>query len=88
MAYVYLLDLHQLIDQRLAEAGKAVDKTKNDPFEKRFHEGRIEILSAFKDFLTENLRFFDRKFKPQTSPQDQGRLFWDEVGFRDAIISD
>jgi hypothetical protein len=55
MAYVYLLDLHQLIDQRLAEAGQAVDKTKNDPFEKRFHEGRIEILSAFKDFLTENL---------------------------------
>jgi hypothetical protein len=55
MAYVYLLDLHQLIDQRLAEAGQAVKNNANNPGEKRFHEGRIEILSAFKNFLTENL---------------------------------
>jgi hypothetical protein len=55
MAYVYLLDLHQLIDQRLAQAGRAVKNNENDPGEKRFHEGRIEILSDFKDFLTENL---------------------------------
>ena len=52
MAYGYLLDLHQLIDQRLAEAGQAVDNTKDDPGEIRFHEGRIEILSDFKVFLT------------------------------------
>jgi hypothetical protein len=55
MAYTYLLDLHQLIDQRLAEAGQAVKNNENDLGEKRFHEGRIEILSDFKDFLTENL---------------------------------
>ena len=55
MAYIYLLDLHQLIDQRLAEAGQTVENNANDPGEKRFHEGRIEILSAFKEFLTENL---------------------------------
>ena len=47
MSYVYLLDLHQIIDQRLAEAGQAVENTKNDPGEKKFHEGRIAILSAF-----------------------------------------
>ena len=39
-----MLDLHQLIDQRLAEAGQAVKNNENDPGEKRFHEGRIEIL--------------------------------------------
>ena len=55
MAYDYLLDLHQLIDQRLAEAGQSVENTENDPGEIRFHEGRIEILSDIKEFLTENL---------------------------------
>ncbi len=55
MAYSYLLDLHQLIDQSLAEAGQAVKNNANDPGEKRFHEGRIEVLSAFKDYLTEKL---------------------------------
>lgn len=54
MAYGYLLDLHQLIDQGLAEAGQSVDNTK-DAGEIRFYEGRIEILSDFKVFLTENL---------------------------------
>jgi hypothetical protein len=55
MAYDYLLDLHQLIDQRLTEAGQSVENTENDPGEIRFHEGRIEILSDIKEFLTENL---------------------------------
>lgn len=55
MAYVYLLDLHQLIDQRLAEAVQFVDNAANNPGEIRFHQGRIEILSDFKDFLTKNL---------------------------------
>ncbi len=55
MAYIYLLDLHQLIDQRLAEAGHLVDNTTNNPGEIRFHQGRIAVLSDFKDFLTENL---------------------------------
>ena len=55
MAYVYLLDLHQLVDQRLAEAVQSVDDPANNPGEIRFHQGRIAILSDFKDFLTENL---------------------------------
>jgi len=55
MAYDYLLDLHQLIDQRLTEAGQSVENTENDPGEIRFHEGRIEILSDIKEFFTENL---------------------------------
>jgi hypothetical protein len=55
MAYIYLLDLHQLIDQRLAEAEHSVDNTTNNRGEIRFHQGRIAVLSEFKDFLTENL---------------------------------
>jgi len=55
MSYVYLLELHQLVDQRLAEAGQSVDDTTNNPGEIRFHQGRIAMLSDFKDFLTENL---------------------------------
>lgn len=55
MAYVYLLDLHRLVDQRLAEAVQFVDNTTNNPGEIRFHQGRIAILSDFKDFLTEHL---------------------------------
>jgi hypothetical protein len=55
MAYVYLLDLHQLIDQRLAEAVQSVDNTANNSHEIRFHQGRISILLDFKDFITETL---------------------------------
>ena len=55
MAYVYLMDLHQLIDQRLAEATQFVDNTTNNHGEIRFHQGRIAILLDFKDFLTKNL---------------------------------
>ncbi len=55
MAYGYLLDLHKLIDQRLSEAGQSIENAENDPGEIRFHKGRIEILSDFKDFLIKNL---------------------------------
>jgi hypothetical protein len=55
MSYVYLLELHQLVDQRLAEADQSVDDITNNPGEIRFHQGRIAMLSDFKDFLTENL---------------------------------
>ena len=55
MSYVYLLDLHQLVDQRLAVAVQSADDSANKPGEIRFHQGRIAILTEFKDFLTENL---------------------------------
>ena len=49
------MDLHKLIDQRLAEAVEIADKTTNNPGEVKFHQGRIAILLDFKDFLTKNL---------------------------------
>ena len=55
MSYVYLLDLHRLIEKRITEARRALDTIENDPAEIKFHEGRIEALCDFKDFLTEKL---------------------------------
>ena len=55
MSYVYLLDLHQLIEKRITEAKRELDTIKSDPGEIQFHRGRIEALSDFKGFLTERL---------------------------------
>jgi len=55
MSYVYLLDLHRLIEKRIAEAKRELDTIENNPGEIKFHKGRIEALSGFKDFLTEKL---------------------------------
>ena len=55
MAYVYLLDLHQLVDQRLAKADEIAENTTNNPGEIKFHQGRIAILLDLKKFLTEKL---------------------------------
>ncbi|MBW2250531.1 MAG: hypothetical protein JRF60_07840 [Deltaproteobacteria bacterium] len=55
MSYVYLLDLYKLIDRRLAEVRQSIDNNENDPGELRFHEGQIDILSDFKEFLIDYL---------------------------------
>ena len=52
MAYVYLLDLHDFIDQRLEQARKSLKDVENAKAESSFHAGRIEALSEFKSFLT------------------------------------
>ena len=54
MAYVYLIDMYTLIEQRLADARNAQENNEDDPVEKRFHEGRIEALSEFKNFIEKN----------------------------------
>ena len=53
MAYVYLIDLHAFVDKRLAEAQEALSNNGNDPMTSQFEQGRIEILSDCKSFLTE-----------------------------------
>ena len=55
MAYIYLLDLYKLIDQRLADARSSIRELADDPMEKKFHEGRIRALLDFKDYLIKNL---------------------------------
>ena len=53
MAYVHLIDLHTFVDKRLAEAQETLGNDGNDPMTSRFEQGRIEILSDCKSFLTE-----------------------------------
>ena len=53
MAYVYLMDLHSFVDKRLAEAREKLNTNGEDPLESRFEQGRIDILSDCKSFLTD-----------------------------------
>jgi hypothetical protein len=58
MAYIYLLNLYEKIDLHLNEAHgmtSQADITEND---KRFHQGRVDILSEFRQFTSDQL---DRK---------------------------
>ena len=55
MAYTYLLDLYELIDQRLKDAHSSIAELVDDPIETKFQEGRIRALLDFKDYLTDNL---------------------------------
>jgi hypothetical protein len=55
MAYIYLLNLYEIIDEKLNKAKKCVDIVLNEPEKAKFQEGRIQALSEFKEFLTNNL---------------------------------
>ena len=55
MAYIYLLDIYKLIDQRLEDANSSIGELADDPMGTKFQEGRIRALSDFKDYLTKNL---------------------------------
>ena len=54
MAYIYLLDIYKLIDQRLDDANSSIGELTDDPIETKFQEGRVRALSEFKDYLIEN----------------------------------
>ena len=51
MAYVYLTEMFQFVDERLAEAETALAGAGSDPDKKRFEEGRVEALSEFRHYL-------------------------------------
>ena len=55
MAYIYLLNLYEKIDERLNKAKQSIDKISNNPEKIRFLEGRIKVLLEFKEFLINNL---------------------------------
>ncbi len=58
MAYIYLLKLYEKIDLHLNETKELIslaDKTDN---EKRFLQGKIDIISEFRQFTSDHL---DRK---------------------------
>jgi len=55
MAYIYLLNLHEKIDKKLIEAKKSINYASNEPEKIKFIQGRIQVLSEFKEFLNNNL---------------------------------
>ncbi len=55
MAYIYLLNLYEKIDERLSNAKQTIDSAPSESKKIRFLEGRIQVLSEFREFLTDNL---------------------------------
>jgi hypothetical protein len=55
MAYVYLLDLYKMIDERIEDAKAAVGNIDGNPAERKYHEGRIQALLDFREFLNRRL---------------------------------
>ena len=54
MAYIYLLDIYKLINQRIAHAQAAVKEGSDNPDEIKFQEGRIKTLTDFQNYLATN----------------------------------
>jgi hypothetical protein len=54
MAYIYLLDIYKLIDQRIEDAKTNLERQFGDCNEKKYQEGRIKALMDFKAFLIQN----------------------------------
>ena len=54
MAYIYLLDIYKLIDQRAGDARAAMAEVTGTPAEKKINEGRIKALMDLQDFLATN----------------------------------
>jgi hypothetical protein len=54
MAYVYLLDLYQYIDERLGRAADGRDRADGDLMRAKFEQGRIDALTEFQEYLKEN----------------------------------
>jgi len=68
MAYIYLLNLHEIIDKKLNEAKKGIDNASKEPEKVKFLEGRIQALSEFKEFLIDNLNIkLPRKIRQRIS---------------------
>ena len=55
MAYIYLLDIYKLIDQRIEDAKAAMGNVSTDSNEIKYQEGRIKALTDFKEYLVQNL---------------------------------
>ena len=55
MAYIYLLDIYKLIDQRIEDAKSAMGDISADPNEIKYQEGRVTALTDFKEYLIQTL---------------------------------
>ena len=55
MAYIYLLNLHEIIDKKINDVKKDIANTSNTHWEIKFLEGRMQTLTELRIFLTNNL---------------------------------
>jgi hypothetical protein len=53
MSHTYLINLYDMIDQRIEEASKELRSGTSDRGGIRFQQGRCEVLTEFKQFLAE-----------------------------------
>ena len=54
MAYVYLLDMNKFVEQRIAGARNALEKSNGCSSKQQFIDGRTSALLDFQEFLMEN----------------------------------
>ncbi len=55
MAYIYLLNLYDDVDDRIKEMQLEISNNQDDPKKLQSFKGRIDILKEFKSFLSDNL---------------------------------
>ncbi len=71
MAYIYLLNLYEKIDERLNIAKQSIDDLSNEVDDDRFVEGRMKALSELKEFLVNNLNAkLPRKIRQQINKKN------------------
>ena len=68
MAYTFLLNLYDEIDDRIKETQIELSSNQDDPEKLNALKGKIDILKEFKSFLTENLnRKLPKRIRKQLS---------------------
>jgi hypothetical protein len=66
MAYIYLLDLYETIDQRIEKIKLCIENSPENSNEVKYLEGRIQALIEFKKILIDNLNIkLPRKIRKQ-----------------------
>ncbi len=55
MAYIYLLNLYDNVDERIQETQIEISTNQDHPEKLHSLKGRVDILKEFKTFLSENL---------------------------------
>lgn len=66
MAYIYLLNLYEKIDERLNNAKQSINTVSDEEEKVWLLEGRVQALLEFKEFLTDNLNAkLPRKIRKQ-----------------------
>ena len=69
MSYSYLLDLYQILDERITQIDSEKSSDSTHPDEPEYHQGRHDCLVDFKKYLEETYhqklpRRIQRAYKP------------------------